>query len=196
MSADKRTVTTDALETLGTIITENEKRDAIHLAVENVIAGDYLKPGQHVTLRGGVALLAGEENGKAVGIVDPFLAKDVARRERFWLVVYPRQISSLRHVWEHPDFPPSELGMASAPTPGTVEHSKKWIADFAANVGLRVDILMQGAADHAVDDDEYLCFGGLLEGEFVPDEFWRHYEIVAGQSVPEKNKSNFFTCSC
>lgn len=42
MSADKRTMTTDALETLGTIITEHEKRDAIHIAVENVVAGAKL----------------------------------------------------------------------------------------------------------------------------------------------------------
>jgi hypothetical protein len=31
---EKRTVTTDALETLGTIITNAERRDAIHIAVK------------------------------------------------------------------------------------------------------------------------------------------------------------------
>lgn len=45
MSADNRKVTTDALETLGTIIGTSEGRDAIHLAVEPVEAGERLSPG-------------------------------------------------------------------------------------------------------------------------------------------------------
>ncbi|EEE06880.1 MULTISPECIES: hypothetical protein [Burkholderia cepacia complex] len=73
-NADKRSVHTDALETLGTIIGPSEKRDAIHLAVEPVIAAEYLYPGSHVALT---------PDGKAyrspngVGIVDPFLTRDV-----------------------------------------------------------------------------------------------------------------------
>ena len=43
MSADKRSVTTDALEPLGTIIGEGEKRDAIHLAVEPMTADERLR---------------------------------------------------------------------------------------------------------------------------------------------------------
>lgn len=55
MSADKRKVSTDALETLGTIIDSGQKRDAIHLAVEPVIAGECLAPGAHVVINQGVA---------------------------------------------------------------------------------------------------------------------------------------------
>ncbi len=47
MSED-RSVHTDALHTLGSIIGESEKRDAIHLAVEPVVAGERLTPGQNV----------------------------------------------------------------------------------------------------------------------------------------------------
>lgn len=106
---DKRSPHTDALETLGTLIGPNEKRDAIHLAVYPVIAGEYLKVGEHVQLF--------ETDGKAYsvnpgaeddcGIVDPFLTANVHKGERFWLVVLPRTIKSLRHVWEHPLFPAS-----------------------------------------------------------------------------------------
>jgi hypothetical protein len=106
--ADKRQVATDALETLGTIIGPNEKRDAIHLAVEPICAGERLRPGERVFIKNGMAYFASVTD-KAVGIVDPFLSKDgAAPHERFWLVLLPRQITSLRHVWEHPDFPPSE----------------------------------------------------------------------------------------
>ena len=103
--SDKRTVSTDALETLGTIIGDGEKRDAIHLAVEPAIAAHKLLPGQDVGfISGGVGMC-----GKPVGIVDPFLKVPVQQGQRFWLVVYPRQITSLRHVWTHPEFPPENL---------------------------------------------------------------------------------------
>lgn len=39
-TGDKRSVSTDALETLGTIIDDRAGRDAIHLAVEPVHAGE------------------------------------------------------------------------------------------------------------------------------------------------------------
>ena len=105
--ADKRSVSTDALETLGTApLAETEARDAIHLAVEPVIAGEKLFPGQDIGLmhtpQGYCAVTRADKN---LGIVDPFLKNPVMPGERFWLVVYPRQIRSLRHVWEHPDFP-------------------------------------------------------------------------------------------
>ena len=105
-AADTRSVTTDALETLGMIHVEQQKRDAIHLAVEPVIAAMTLVPGEHICLgENGLATVA--PPSKALGIVDPFLTTPVEAGESFWLVVYPRRIKSLRHVWEHPDFPPS-----------------------------------------------------------------------------------------
>jgi len=103
MSADNRSTHTDALATLGTIIDNTAARDAIHLAVLPVVAGENLAPGHHIYLNGDKAFEA--VTGKGLGIVDPFLLEPVAKGERFWLIVYPRQITSLRHVWEHPNFP-------------------------------------------------------------------------------------------
>jgi hypothetical protein len=194
MTADKRSVATDALETLGTIISENEKRDAIHLAVEPVIAGHPLAPGEHV------GLIDGRAHANAtphLGIVDPFLGRPLLPGERFWLVVYPRQITSLRHVWEHPSFPASP-DVTLAPR---YSESEQWIRDFANSVSLHYDVLMDGAREW-VDSKkrgswgEYLCFGGLLEGESVPEKFWPHYEAVTGEKVEEDHRGSFFTCSC
>jgi hypothetical protein len=118
-NADKRTVSTDALETLGTIIDETAGRDAIHLAVEPVVAAHMLRPGDDVGfVEGGVGYC---EN--PVGIVDPFLKERwVQKGQRFWLVVYPRQITSLRHVWTHPAFEEHK----NAPTQSKAE-SEAWL---------------------------------------------------------------------
>lgn len=118
MSADNRTVSTDALETLGMVHFKPEARDAIHLAVEPIEAGEDLKPGEHIgiihqvdgLIVKNVAVSRYEHRDiKLLGIVDPFLPEEgVKKGQSFWLVVYPRQISSLRHVWEHPDFPAAD----------------------------------------------------------------------------------------
>lgn len=103
-NADKRSTHTDALETLGMIHFKPEARDAIHLAVEPVIAGEDLLPGQDIGLVDGFAFGKSPGLVKPLGIVDPFLPRAVKQGEKFWLVVYPRMITSLRHVWSHPAF--------------------------------------------------------------------------------------------
>ena len=114
MSADKRTVSTDALETLGMIHFKPEGRDAIHLAVEPVQAAVKLFVGQKIGVVEGKAYPAGHVIRRighadltvpSHGIVDPFLPRAVEEGERFWFVMNPRMVASLRHVWEHPDFP-------------------------------------------------------------------------------------------
>ena len=57
--ADKRSPVTDALETLGMIHFKPEARDAIHLAVEPVIADSILAPGQKIGIIEGYAIPVG-----------------------------------------------------------------------------------------------------------------------------------------
>lgn len=199
MSADKRTVATDALETLGMIISENEKRDAIHLAVEPVIASGSFAPNEDVGVeirRGKLFAVTGPEV-ELVGKVDPFLERRVRRGEMFWLVIYPRQIKSLRHVWEHPSFPSSQDLEASAiiDVLTGAKDSENWIASFATQVGLDYDELVEAAEDY-ISSGAYLNKGDLLEGVYVPDEFWDHYSAVTGEVIDDKDRNSFFTCSC
>ena len=109
-----RTPSTDALETLGMIHFKPEHRDAIHLAVEPVIAGTALSVGQRIGIVKGIAWPAGHEyfdNELCLikvpyhGIVDPFLPTQVEKDQPFWFVMAPRMVTSLRHVWSHPEFP-------------------------------------------------------------------------------------------
>lgn len=198
---DKRSVFTDALETLGTIIDENQKRDAIHLAVEPVVAKECLNPGEHVTADGRSCI---PYSDVAVGIVDPFLnIHAVVGGERFWLVLYPRTIKSLRHVWEHPAFPPSEVQVVETPEEinAKIEASKKWIEDYVSEIHKwdnenRDYYDLMAAADKWVssDYDAYLYFS--VDNKSLNEEFWHHYEIVTGKKVEEGKKRNFFACSC
>lgn len=201
--SDKRSVATDALETLGTLpIPDNSGRDAIHLAVEPVIASERLLAGQDVYILPDGRAAKGKDN--AVGIVDPFLKQSVKKGEKFWLVVYPRQITSLRHVWSHPAFKEElvaavfteeqrEMAELVAKRLQGITPSQQWITEYAKIVGVTYDDLMDHAKDY-VAHGEYWTEGGRFEGKHIPDGFWGHYETITKQEV--KDRGNFFSCSC
>lgn len=181
----------DTLRALGKIASPQAGRDAVHIAVAPVVATHTLEPGQHVGLTPGGASADAEH----IGVVDPFLTTGVYAGQKFWLFLYPGTITSLRHEWTHPAF-----GATSA-EPSASSASERWIRDFADSIPLHYDTIMEGARDYLADVrkggyGEYLCFGGLLEGHSVPDEFWSHYENVAGEAVEEGHRGSFFTCSC
>ncbi len=216
MTNQKHTVATDALETLGTCpIPDNSGRDAIHLAVEPAIAGCALRPGQGVKIKQGKAVPSVSMGGEdATGIVDPFLTDYVQAGTKFWFVVLPRTITSLRHVWSHPAFPeePASAYHADADEHYVVPEAERkkamstvWVKDYIANNlegKVDFDYLMNGARQHAESRDDYGAYlygqhdSGDLEGESLPDEFWVHYENITGKLVPEEKKHSFFTCAC
>lgn len=189
---DRRSVHTDALATLGTIIGPAEARDAIHLAVEPTTAGMALQPGARVALgRDGRAWLASHIGGRVLGIVDPFLTDSVTEGQRFWLVVLPRTITSLRHVWSHPDFGEPVSAEAKA-------KSLAWLEAFAGRSACPgVHELLVLAMDHQLDgwrEGDSLRVGGQQAEGDIPDEFWDHAEVVTG--VKMNRRAEYFSCSC
>ena len=219
---DKRTPHTDALETLGMIHQHDEKRDAIHLGVEPVEAGEQLAVGAIIGIKDGKAYQSTKRNViKALGIVDPFLESKVLPGQRFWLVVMPRQITSLRHVWEHPDFPDSretshtvvvakawdDLSDAERKTHVAIgtELGKAW--EFMENYAEELsdyegDITAEQLFDQgleAIEDPNgynYLVGGSSMEGERPSAEFWEAMSVLLNRDLTDVEKPNFFSCSC
>lgn len=197
------TKASDATATIGTILDQSGQRDAIHVAVTSVVAGQRLRPGDDVGFLGdGTAGVV----DNPIGIVDPFLKEYVKKGDRFWLAVYPRKITSLRHVWSHPEIPdeglvcpPESADRSPSVSPANSRarsDSEDWIRSLADRVGVSYPRLMDHAELRAAGEDDYLVGGAEMEGECVPDGFWHHYEIVTGDRVPEDRRENFFSCSC
>ena len=202
MTVQTHTVSTDALATLGTIIDETAGRDAIHLAVEPVVAGELLHPGQHIRMENGTAYA----NGETFGVVDPFLKGPVRPGQRFWFVIYPRQITSLRHVWEHPAFPaaPAER----QPTPEELEiadrtrmrinkaESEQWLRDWCERNGNSpsYDTFIDSVS-RSIGDDYVYVSGEDAHGD-IPAEVWPHVEAVLGRRISEGERPEYFSCSC
>ena len=200
----------------------DEKRDAIHLGVEPVEAGEQLAVGAIIGIKDGKAYQSTKRNGiKALGIVDPFLESKVLPGQRFWLVVLPCQITSLRHVWEHPDFPDSretshevtvskawdDLSDAERKTHVAIgtELGKAW--EFMENYAEELpdyegDITAEQLFDQgleAIEDPNgynYLVGGSSMEGERPSAEFWEAMSVLLNRDLTNVEKPNFFSCSC
>lgn len=170
---------------LGNKIVGDANRDAIHIAIAPVTAGENLKVGQHIGFISDNTELVGYCSNP-IGIVDPFLSKPVKTGEKFWMCLYPKTITSLRHDWVHPAFNGEKVGNYE---------SRRWIEEYASGIPLSYEQIMGGAAEY-LRSGEYLCFGGLLEGISVDGEFWDHYEKVTNTQVDDRNRGSFFTCSC
>lgn len=201
-SADNRTMATDAVATIGMLIPEHAGRDAIHLAVEPVVAGERLAPGQHIGfLPDGTV---GQKSAELLGIVDPFLAGTLFPGDRFWLVVYPRTITSLRHVWAHPSFKPAEIEAPEKPS--NKDYSKEWMQRWA-NEHMSSDYY--GDYDGGYDDnkvpDEVAYANAIRAGhthsvgshedarDHINDEWWGHWEVITGE---KGDREEYFSCSC
>lgn len=197
-TADNRTMATDAVATIGMLIPEGSGRDAIHLATEPVVSGERLFAGQHIGfLPDGTV---GTKATELLGIVDPFLTALVMPGERFWLVVYPRTITSLRHVWEHPSFSPAEVKHAVIDV-SSKAYSSEWLTRWA----------MENMGEDYYDDDgrkyspEEALGNAIRAGrdlsvgphesarDTINNEWWEHWETVTGE---KGQRDEYFSCAC
>lgn len=196
MVVQTHTVATDALATLGTIIDETAGRDAIHLAVEPVTSQFALHPGQDVGLVDGKAV----PRKPFVGIVDPFLSETVEPGQKFWLVVYPRQITSLRHVWEHPSFPNAETPTSPEDPITSKEASIKWMTEWAVS-HMGEDYYGDGdkrspeaAYASAIDAGHNMNVGPYEDArDHIDSEWWGHWETITGE---RGDRDSYFSCGC
>lgn len=176
---------------LGELISGPESRDAIHIAVAPVVAGETLKPGEHVGIVDGKAIGSARP---CLGIVDPFLQDDVHEGDHFWLCLYPRTITSLRHDWSHPQF-------------ATEDPCDPWVAVrlVAAKLDVGVDTLMKLADGYSEAAIGCCCwwpenYGEASNRSYSIDwakEFWPHWKAIRGErAATAHDHGDPFECNC
>jgi hypothetical protein len=180
---------------LGQLITdENAKRDAIHIAVAPVIAGELLRPGNHIGLTGDDGRTVGAVDNP-IGIVDPFLQKSVIRKgEKFWMFLYPQTVTSLQHAWEHPSFPAETPTVkAHFPPAEAVEAMEKLIASagrYHDYNSVMTDADVWFLVGRKTEDSDYDF--SLEDADWKI--FWELYGKIRGVSVPENKRKSFYVC--
>lgn len=107
---------------LGQIITGEAHRDAIHVAVLPIEAGDDLAPGQRFGILEGKAVpyLIEDLSVPAVGVVDPYLIGQVNRGQRFYGFLFPNTVTGMRHAWTHPGIPDEQVEIPK-PSPAKLD---------------------------------------------------------------------------
>ncbi len=170
---------------IGTKPGEEAVRDAIHIAVVPLIAGEKLERAEPVTIIGGKAMRP-TDNAKMVGLVDPWLHIGVLPGERCWVFLEPGSITSLRHDWTHPALEEHDHAMA-------------WMETYAADVKKSVQVIIDSATRYIESHGtEHNHGGSENEGLYVPEEFWHYWELITGKKYSQISEygDHFFSCSC
>jgi len=95
--------------------------------------------------------------------------------DRFWVVLYPGMVRSLRHVWMHPDIPMQEVEPLSAVA--RVEHShqeqaesRSWLEAFCKENGF--DLGGLAAMAYSLAEGKHHSTSPLLVGgETIPTQY-------------------------
>jgi hypothetical protein len=178
---------------LGQLITGTAERDAIHVAVVPLIAGQKIYRGDNFKLSSTdyrVAYSTREGAEDAIGIVDPFLKDYIVKKgEQFWGLLFPNTVTGMRHHWQHPSFDNAKTDMTE---------SEIWLRDFAdkwhfnfqemINAGVNKDYVVAHGVDihsrYDLDDGEH-------------DLFWHHLANYTGRKFDEDHReTNIWSCSC
>lgn len=175
---------------LGQIINGIVERDAVHVAIAPVIAVCDIEPGTHIGFTQDDTKHVGPSDNN-IGIADPFLTKTIKKFEKFYMVLYPNTVSSLRHEWEHPAFINKNALIRDA--------AIEWMQNFADYAGLSYDDVMDAAERFQRSGDYYVQYGSESAEDamhhFGVASFWHNYQIITGNNVTDWD-GTVFSCSC
>ena len=175
---------------LGKLITGPEQRDAIHVAVAPVVAGHMLRPGDHVGFMDDSQKVCASAR-TPIGVIDPFLTRNVGTGEQCWLFLYPNSVTGMRHEWSHPAFGQKPLPEVSK------KESVDWLTEFGKAFDLSFDEIIDHLKDWQHHGSHYVCDGFDTPRRAFTDKhlMWQHFTNVTG-IVPSDADDVPFTCSC
>lgn len=188
---------------LGELLKGDEKRDAIHIAIAPVVAGQKLLPGQDIGFinPGDYQTVGTVTIDKCIGIVDPFLETLIFQNDEFYMCLYPETIKSLRHDWTHPAFSENEMLTPDEEHVPWLRYGNaiEYFKNMAEKVGITDTNLIQYIGDCIDGGECYVEYGSTgLQDTYFRDEdlFWNNYEIVTNKLVDGTDRNIPFSCSC
>jgi hypothetical protein len=190
----------DPIQTLGTILSGDHQRDAVHVAIAPVVAAHTVAPGSHIGLDcHGMATPYGS---KQIGIADPFLTVAIRKGETFWLFLYPNTVTSLRHEWTHPAFAASPVAAAAGDN-SSESWMRKWAIENLADEYYEYygdgEVTLSGPQkqtlyEYAIHIGETHSAGRCETArDAINNEWWNHWEIITGK---KGDRDTYIRCGC
>jgi len=194
---------------IGKLITSEQKRDAIHVAVAPVVAQQKLYPGQRIGLvERSQHFVEADPGGE--GIVDPFLLGPVFPDQSFWMFLMPNTVTGMRHEWQHPAFQPlpDEMNRKIAADPEGVraatdlENARSWMQDFARECRLSYEEVISAGREYVKTGEYFTQYNDESARDAIycgnnKKLFWDNFEILTGVKVSEEDRDgSVFSCSC
>lgn len=168
---------------IGQLTDSNARRDAIHVACAPVVSKEILYPGQHIGfVEQGNTTLVSLKSNNPIGIVDPFLKGCVYADQMFWMLLYPKTVTGLRHEWSHPAF--------------AEDDSVVWLKEFAVKVEKTYEALIETGRDAITTGSAYA--GNDTHQRYFDEyksEFLAHISKVTGLKVVRPEEV-YFSCGC
>ena len=185
----------ETITTLGKLLGKNhdQHRDAVHIAVMPVVAGEPIRPGERLRIKFGTddVVLCGEYNDDYVGRADPFIeAYEIKTGEKFWMWLRPGTITGLRHEWTHRTIDAEKKPLSDSET---------WLREFAEKWNFNYNAMIEAAQEKG----SYITARGrdlhsaneLDEGD--EELFWYHISKLTGKKFNTEHKKGFcWSCTC
>ena len=187
---------------IGLIHTTVLVKDAIHIAIAQVSAGEELKAGDRVGFKDKEGIVF--KDATHIGLVDPFIQTPIKKDNLFYLFLYPNSVTSLTHQWEHPSFDRSPERIAAADK-WLKKHSQAYFANeddygFSDWEGTNYHRFIEefkasNVSAYAYGDDFSEHYNSNIDG--FRKKFWDNLEIVTGiAATKEQRDQEYFSCSC
>lgn len=187
---------------IGLIHTTVLVKDAIHIAIAQVSAGEELKAGDRVGFKDKEGIVF--KDATHIGLVDPFIQTSIKKDNLFYLFLYPNSVTSLTHQWEHPSFDRSPEKIAAADK-WLKKHTQAYFSSeeddaFAEWEGTNYHRFIEefkagDVGTYAYGDDFSEHYNNNIDG--FKKKFWDNLEIVTGIAATKTQRDQeYFSCSC
>ena len=179
----------DNAMTIGNPVGHTGVRDAIHSPIISAVAKEDMRAGCQVALNDALEATPAQYLCGAIGVIDPYLARDVKAGEKVWVMLRPGSISSLTHRWTHPLIKESE-----AVIPET-ERARIRLEEFAEKIlHVSLEEMLETIENCRHGGDPLYDHG--YEGESEYAGFWADYETYTGKTDPNKDEGFFYFFTC